>query len=88
MGRTTFLQLCIVTSNCHYYNVVVLCEYLPQECFLFGGLLKVLYCIVLYCIVLYCIVLYCIVLYCIVLYCIVLYCIVLYCIVRSDNKGG
>ena len=65
-------------------NVVVLCEYLPQEFPLWGtieGYCMVLYCIVLYCIVLYCIVLYCIVLYCIVLYCIVLYCIVLYCIV-------
>ena len=75
------LSLLIVTTN-----VVVLCEYLPQECPLWG-LLKVivLYCIVLYCIVLYCIVLYCIVLYCIVLYCIVLYCIVLYCIVLSGD---
>ena len=73
------LSLLIVTTN-----VVVLCEYLPQEFPLWGtikGYCIVLYCIVLYCIVLYCIVLYCIVLYCTVLYCTVLYCIVLYCIV-------
>ena len=63
------LSLLIVTTN-----VVVLCEYLPQE-FPLWGTVKGYY-IVLYCIVLYCIVLYCIVLYCIVLYCIVLYCIV------------
>ena len=39
------LSLLVVTTN-----VVVLCEYLPQEYFLFGGLLKVIalyYCIVL-----------------------------------------
>ena len=63
------LSLLIVTTN-----VVVLCEYLPQEFPLWGTIKG--YCIVLYCIVLYCIVLYCIVLYCIVLYCIVLYCTV------------
>ena len=62
------LSLLIVTTN-----VVVLCEYLPQEFPLWGTIKG--YCIVLYCIVLYCIVLYCIVLYCIV--CIVLYCTVL-----------
>ena len=70
------LSLLIVTTN-----VVVLCEYLPQEFPLWRtikGDCIVLYCIVLYCIVLYCIVLHCIVLYCIVLYCIVLYCNVLY----------
>ena len=54
MGRTTIIR--IVNTN-----VVVLCEYLPQE-FPFWGTIKG-YCIVLYCIVLYCIVLYCIVLY-------------------------
>ena len=70
------LSLLIVTTN-----VVVLCEYLPQE-FPLWGTVKGYY-IVLYCIVLYCIVLYCIVLYCIVLYCIVLCCVVLYCIVLS-----
>ena len=59
------LSLLIVTTN-----VVVLCEYLPQEFPLWGTIKG--YCIVLYCIVLYCIVLYCIVLYCIVLYCTVL----------------
>ena len=75
MGRTTIIS--IVNTN-----VVVLCEYLPQE-FRFFGILKVL----LYCIVLYCIVLYCIVLYCIVLYCIVLYCIVLYCIVGPASRA-
>ena len=64
------LSLLIITTN-----VIVLCEYLPQE-FPLCGTIKG-YCIVLYCIVLYCIVLYCIVLYCIVLYCIVLYCIVI-----------
>ena len=37
------LSLLIVTTN-----VVVLYEYLPQECPLWG-LLKILYCIVLYC---------------------------------------
>ena len=65
---------------------VVLCEYLPQKCPLWGTIKG--HCIVLYCIVLYCIVLYCIVLYCIVLYCIVLYCIVLYCIVFVFVQGN
>ena len=83
MGRTTIIR--IVTTN-----VVVLCEYFPQEfplVWTIKGYCIVLFCIVLYCIVLYCIVLYCIVLYCIVLYCIVLYCIVLYCIVLYLRHG-
>ena len=44
------LSFLIVTTN-----LVVLCEYLSQECPLWGTIKG--YCIVLYCIVLYCIVL-------------------------------
>ena len=60
-----FLQLCNVTTNCHYYCCCVMLCYVNiyHKNFLFRGLLKV---IVLSCLVLYCIVLYCIVLYCIV----------------------
>ena len=71
MGCTTFLQLCTVTTN-----FVVLCEYLPQEFFLWGTVKG--YCVVLCCVVLCCVVLCCVVLCCVVLCCIVLYCIVLY----------
>ena len=65
-------------------NVVVLCEYLPQECPLWGTIKG--YCIVLCCVVLCCVVLCCVVLCCVVLYCIVLYCIVLYCIVNHNFR--
>ena len=77
MGRSTIISNVIT-------NVIVLCEYLPQEFPLWGtikGYCVVLCCVVLCCVVLCCVVLCCVVLCCIVLYCIVLYCIVLYCIV-------
>ena len=69
MGRTTIIS--IVNTN-----VIVLCEYLPQE-FPFLGTIKG-YCIALHCIALHCIALHCIALHCIALHCIALHCIALH----------
>ena len=70
------LSLLIVTTN-----VVVLCQYLPQEFPLWGTIKG--YCIALHCIALHCIALHCIALHCIALHCIALHCIALHCIVPS-----
>ena len=72
------LSLLIVTTN-----VVVLCQYLPQEFPLWGtikGYCIALHCIALHCIALHCIALHCIALHCIALHCIALHCIALHCI--------
>ena len=67
------LSLLIVTTN-----VVVLCEYLPQEFPLWGTIKG--YCIVLRCVALRCVALRCVALRCVALRCVALRCVALRCV--------